>query len=1692
MERGSGIAEPDSRRRARSRSPRRCRYLLPPPPKAGDPPAGPPPPTPVYFQTHAAGTEDGTEEAHHSWEHESLSEGHASNSDSEGIDVREMARRAREQRAQQGGNRPSVAKHLLERPEADTWVADGASPNTKPSSSRLEKAAEGAEQGEGEEEQEFDDDPCLDDSTAHEHDEEDSEASVAVSWFTDSSSELSEGLPRRVLYHSMKNGLGGDLSYAGRSSLYQSVLAEAILQAGIAESDEDREYHIPGAFIYIDSVNLDGLTTVVYDSLANWMQTAPYDVLLLQETHRGFGDEQAEWKVGQWTLITSPDPKSRFAGVAIAIRTTVAAHFTARCLPVIPGRLLHVRLSGDTYSIDLLSCYQHVISSREQRHINASKREQFWTKLGRYTSTLPQRNLLVVAGDFNCEARRTTGTAGCSAPQANSYYFDQDDFVGYAQANSLCFLNTWGSSGAQDMNTFVNGTCKSQIDYILTRRFQADSLSRRARPVAGLDFSPWRLGAKHRPVEASLPLKPGSQDQATAFGSAEQLRDQVAQALQVQTEQYTADNLNDLLVKCCGEIFPPKPKAQALRPWQQPEVRFSLGEMWRRRRELQRVGRDVRLGLFSRRQVFCAFRAYAAFQRSYREVRQRGLLHRKQLLHRRLEEARRAESAKDTRLLYQVVRDIAPKMQGGRVRIRSEAGEVLMASEEHAEISAYFQQLFSLHPHDIEPSPRLDPLILNENEILSSLGKLGKGKAVPVLHAPSSAWRHCRQQLCGPLTEAFHCETTAGYPGRWADCNLALIPKPGKTIKRPDSLRPLGIQDAAGKAIARVLKERLFVQIRETLEQYPQFAYLCNRSAQDAIQRVTEHCSKVRGKVEQDRHNIYHKKSGKVRSKYVGGAQMALDMTTAFDRLPRTALQAAMEWAKVDPNLASMILEVHGACRYRIEHEGFVSYVDMSNGVRQGCTLAPLLWALFSVYLLHRIELRLSSQWPRDSMTLYADDTHCAWKLENAQDLAFFIQSAVVVLEVYQEFGMQVNTEKSALIIRLAGTHGARWLKKHTEMINGRPHFLLAHGLQSFRVPLVQKVKYLGVIISYTNFETASVKHRLQAGGLTRQRMAKVLHSSRYLSIGQRLEIYRACVRTTILYGIQHMALSEKDRLLVHRRDVRYVRAIAKSPVHITKETTEALFSRLGLKYILGATANTTARSTQKADAQVHQSRGVALVDVLPGTQRRTEILTFRSTASKGFPSVDTAGWQWQGKPRLLRRQQRDLLCSSLRGLILKNQLKRRNEVKSECRTVALVRSSPCSACGRSPLQEMTDCFQHMQGMEVDATLGKREAPVATDNQVEQAEPQQKHSRPQSKGLGGQGKGGRGSGPDAAPVSPGTSTGQGAPEQPVDPLVAAAAAFGDRGQQQTTAMEPKQQGNQTRQQGRQQQGWKHNQGQRRGWSSYNWGGQRKQKEEQAWEDNLRLLARLCLRHEDELSQTRVERDFILTMETQEAAVLTKLYKLATVWKERKERQEVDCSLRLCLFLGLLQVWLERMRALEQNGPEAEALRKRIMEQGYAQMPEGTTELQWFYMRWNHSTQAMEKVPDVEPMLQSQVVSSLVQLQATMVAPNALLRFHSTRRMAAEYAGETVTFLLTIGQRDTMAAQAWGMLTNLCGNGSGKAIGLKMKPARMDRQPLAKIVAERFPPPMMSSRAAGSQQRETAVDDSHQQEKEECN
>ena len=129
----------------------------------------------------------------------------------------------------------------------------------------------------------------------------------------------------------------------------------------------------------------------------------------------------------------------------------------------------------------------------------------------------------------------------------------------------------------------------------------------------------------------------------------------------------------------------------------------------------------------------------------------------------------------------------------------------------------------------------------------------------------------------------------------------------------------------------------------------------------------------------------------------------------------------------------------------------------------------------------------------------------------------------------------------------------------------------------------------------------------------------------------------------------------------------------------------------------------------------------------------------------------------------------------------------------------------------------------------------------------------------------------------------------------------------------------------------------------------NWGGNSQsswQRDTDQINEAVRLLARMALRHEDELSQTRIEKEFILTMEVHGGGVLPMMYQVAQAWKESREKGEVFSSLRLTMLLALFQEWLERMARITEEQALAGAIKL-----GICQMEPGQ-ELEWLYLTWD--------------------------------------------------------------------------------------------------------------------------------------------
>ena len=183
------------------------------------------------------------------------------------------------------------------------------------------------------------------------------------------------------------------------------------------------------------------------------------------------------------------------------------------------------------------------------------------------------------------------------------------------------------------------------------------------------------------------------------------------------------------------------------------------------------------------------------------------------------------------------------------------------------------------------------------------------------------------------------------------DCTFTLLPKPNKPLRRPQDLRPLGLQDPSSKVLAGLVRNRLFQQVQGWLMSKLQFAYAEGRSIDETT-------------------------------------TLSIDLTRAFDTIPRKALSCALKAAGVTGDLHDLVMDLHMHCRYEIRHGSFEGHFEMQCGVRQGCALSLTAW------LYDQIAARTNASWARDFNTMYADDTVLQWHVQRIRDLNFMCECA--------------------------------------------------------------------------------------------------------------------------------------------------------------------------------------------------------------------------------------------------------------------------------------------------------------------------------------------------------------------------------------------------------------------------------------------------------------------------------------------------------------------------------------------------------------------------------------------------------------------------------------------------------------------------------------------------------------------------
>ena len=122
-----------------------------------------------------------------------------------------------------------------------------------------------------------------------------------------------------------------------------------------------------------------------------------------------------------------------------------------------------------TLAIPLRQAYQH--QEQDSVELLLQDRAQIWQHVRAWSASVPQRNRIIVAGEFNTPLKTSRPHVGPGiTTHSSAQQKDQRVFQGLLQGLGLVAANTWGRAGPASTN-FVNHRNQSvQIDFVLLRQ----------------------------------------------------------------------------------------------------------------------------------------------------------------------------------------------------------------------------------------------------------------------------------------------------------------------------------------------------------------------------------------------------------------------------------------------------------------------------------------------------------------------------------------------------------------------------------------------------------------------------------------------------------------------------------------------------------------------------------------------------------------------------------------------------------------------------------------------------------------------------------------------------------------------------------------------------------------------------------------------------------------------------------------------------------------------------------------------------------------------------------------------------------------------------------------------------------------------------------------------------------------------
>ncbi|CAH1249728.1 Hypp8672 [Branchiostoma lanceolatum] len=456
--------------------------------------------------------------------------------------------------------------------------------------------------------------------------------------------------------------------------------------------------------------------------------------------------------------------------------------------------------------------------------------------------------------------------------------------------------------------------------------------------------------------------------------------------------------------------------------------------------------------------------------------------------------------------------------------------------------SEHFQTLFSVNRtvdnsalqriHQQPLKEELD-LLPSLEEVIKAVDQQKSGKAAGVDGIPPEVWKHGGVALHSKLHELLvHCWEQGKLPQDLRDAVIITLYKNKGEKADCSNYRGITLLSIAGKILARVLLNRLVPAVAVHHLPESQCGFRANRGTTDMV-------------------FVLRQLQEKCREQNKGLYITFVDLSKAFDTVSRKGLWEILERLGCPPKFLNMVIQLHEQQRGQVRSSNDLSeHFPVSNGVKQGCVLAPTLFTIFfsmmlqqatedlgdedgiyiryrtdgSLFNLRRLQAHTKTLEQLIRELLFADDAALVAHTEPAMQ-----RVTSCFAEAAKLFGLEVSLKKTEVLHQPAPQEAYR-----------TPYITIGET----ELKAVQQFTYLGSTISSDARIDKEVDNRLAKANSAFGRLYRRVWSSKHLKKGTKVSVYRAVVLTTLLYGSESWVTYRQHLRLLERFHQRCLRSI--------------------------------------------------------------------------------------------------------------------------------------------------------------------------------------------------------------------------------------------------------------------------------------------------------------------------------------------------------------------------------------------------------------------------------------------------------------------------------------------------------------------------------------------------------------------